>query len=326
MVDPPPTSLPSPFTPELLPPGLYVSRARVTTFLFFFLPLQWSFKSFKCISYCIYMMHMLIEVQVATYMWAAETERERYDTKKNKFYCKKGEDECLNPSRWGWKIPPKYTLSGRGRTFKYFPPRNRAPVIAGQMWISSSTGRFSASRLQGGWLMICQPLWGVWTAHQQRPQCSDLMRARLIWPLWRQEGRKSGGKEGKRKQRDVVAAQMSISISLLQAVNIALNLWGERNWQLLDFHTDVHYLYGGTKDKSNHFFTSGHVLFSSLKQHVFFWLRGVVQQCSLLCRSNGKSMKSAEHRVRSHCKIRFYAPNREENWAIMQTDSPLLSV
>lgn len=206
---------------------------------------------------------------------------------------------AFNPSRWGWKIPLKYTLSGRGRTFKYFPPHHRAPVIAGQMWISSSTGRFSASRLQGGWLMICQPLWGVWTAHQQQPQCSDLTRAGLIWTLWRQEGRKSGGKEGKRKRRDGVAAQKSLSISLLQTMNIAMNLWGEWNWQLLDFHTDVHYLHGGTKDKSNHFFTSGHVLFSWLKQHVFF----LIERCCATLFSPLQVKRQVHEICRTPCTI-----------------------
>lgn len=102
-------------------------------------------------------------------------------------------------------------------------------------------------------------------------------------------------------------------------------------WPLLDFHTNVYYLYRGTKGRSNHFSTSGHVLFSWLKQHVFFWLRGVVQQCSLLCRSNSKSMKAAEHRVRSHRKIHFYTLGvkqncQKEDWAIYADGWPPLSV
>lgn len=37
----------------------------------------------------------------------------------------------------------------------------------------------------------------------------------------------------------------------------------------------MHYLSGGTKDRSKHFSTSGHVLFSWLKQHVFF----LIERC-----------------------------------------------
>lgn len=90
---------------------------------------------------------------------------------------------------------------------------------------------------------------------------------------------------------------------------------------LLDFHTNMHYLYRGTKGRSNHFSTSGHVLFSWLKQHVFFLIERCCATMSLLCRSNSKSMKAAEHRIRSHRKIHFYTlgvkqRRQKEGWAI----------
>lgn len=63
--------------------------------------------------------------------------------------------------------------------------------------------RHSAQR---GWLIICQPPWGLRPACQQQAQCFSeqrwrLERVRLIRPLCGQEGRKSGGSKDKSKQR-----------------------------------------------------------------------------------------------------------------------------
>lgn len=107
---------------------------------------------------------------------------------------------------------------------------------------------------------------------------------------------------------------LSLSRCLFQAVNVALLLWvyivilmrkaeikkiainGLPCYCALPLQMD--------KDKSNYFCTRAFLL---NKTTCFFWLRGVVQQCSLLCRSNGKSMKSAELCVQVDCEIQSYA-------------------
>lgn len=119
------------------------------------------------------------------------------------------------------------------------------------MWISNGTN--SGSRLGGaGWSSVRPPQRGGASTTGPVFRC-DRREADPTTP----KGRRGGRAEGKRKQRNGVAAQISLSLSC----------GTKENGKIIHFHTHVHYLFGGQKDNS--FLTHA---FVSNKTACFFFL------------------------------------------------------